>query len=646
MALVRLNQVSLAYGDAPVFREVDFSIEPGERVCLIGRNGTGKTTLLRLIMGTQQPDSGEIALRNDIVVSQLEQELPGDDGLTVREIVHSGLADIEALVTRFEALAGRHDAQSEAESERLQQRIDLLDGWRLEQRVETIMSELALPGDRRLGELSGGWRRRVGLARAIVARPDLLLLDEPTNHLDLVSIEWLESRVQRYDGAVLFISHDRAFLDRIATRIVEIDRGRLISFPGDYLAFLERREQLLEDEKSANALFDKKLASEEAWIRQGIKARRTRNEGRVRALMKLRAERAARIAPTRKAKIAIEQGELSGRKVIEARGVGHGYGGRALFRDVNIKVLRGERIALIGNNGVGKTTLLRLLLGEIEPQHGSVKLGTGIQIGYFGQLRESLDPERTVADIVGNGYDYVKLNGSDVHVIGYLQGFLFSARRAMTPVKALSGGERNRVILARLFTQPSNLLILDEPTNDLDVETLEVLEEQLLAYPGTLLIVSHDRMFVDSVATSTLAFERGGIVRRYPGGYSDWMRQGDELAVADDPIDEPGETQRPAAPTALSPAPSRPSAKQKLARTKLSFKEQRELDSLVSGIAALEQDIARLEAAIAAPGFYDQPWESTEPVLAKLRTTQFEHDRCTARWLELEDLRQRVANST
>ena len=642
MALVRLNQVSLAYGDQPVFRNVDFSIEPGERVCLIGRNGTGKTTLLRLIMGTQQADSGEIALRNDIVVSQLEQELPGDDGRTVREIVHSGLADIEALVTRFEALAGKHDAQSESAAHALQERIDLLDGWRIEQRVETIMSELALPGDRKLGELSGGWRRRVGLARALVARPDLLLLDEPTNHLDLVSIEWLESRVQRFAGAVLFISHDRAFLDRIATRIVEIDRGRLISFPGDYLAFLERREQLMEEEKTQNALFDKKLASEEAWIRQGIKARRTRNEGRVRALKRLREQRAARIAPTRKAQIAIEQAELSGRKVVDARGIGHSYGERQLFRDVNVKILRGERIALIGNNGVGKTTLLRILLNEIEPAHGSVKLGTGIEIGYFGQLRETLDPEKTVAEVVGNGYDFVKLDGRDVHVIGYLQGFLFSPRRAMTPVKALSGGERNRVILARLFTRPSNLLILDEPTNDLDVETLEVLEEQLTGYPGTLVIVSHDRMFVDSVATSTLAFERNGVVRRYPGGYSDWLRQGDELAVAEDPIEEAGDAPLPAA----SATPTPPStAKGKPSRTKLSYKDQRELEKLVPALATLERDIAALEAAIAAPGFYDQPWESTEPVLAKLRTTQAEHDRCTARWLELEDLRQQLAQT-
>jgi len=635
VALVRLNQVSLAFGDQPVFRDADFSIEPGERVCLIGRNGAGKTTLLRLVTGSQQPDAGEVVLRNDMVVSQLEQELPADAGLTVRELVASGLAGVRALVERFEDLS-RHGrgAQDAAELQALQARIDLLDGWRLDQRVEAIMSELALPAGRRLDELSGGWRRRVGLARAIVSRPDLLLLDEPTNHLDIVTIEWLESMVQRFPGAVLFISHDRAFLDRIATRIVELDRGRLISFPGDYLSFLERREQLAEEEKNQNALFDKKLAGEEAWIRQGIKARRTRNEGRVRALLKLREQRARRIAPEKKAQISIERAEQSGRKVIEARGISHGYGGRPLFTDLGVKIMRGDRVGLIGNNGVGKTTLLRILLGEITPQAGSVKLGTGIEIGYFGQLRETLDPEKTVAQVVGDGYDYVRLNGRDVHVIGYLRGFLFSARRAMTPVKALSGGERNRVILARLFTRPTNLLVLDEPTNDLDVETLEVLEEQLRAYEGTLIVVSHDRMFMDNVVTSTLAFEQGGIVRRYPGSYSDWMSQGGELAVAEDPARRDGVAGRKAPDP--PPAPARAAAR-------LSYKEQRELDGLLATIETLEREVARIEERVAAPDFYQQPWEATAPVLAELKSRQEQHEQATARWLELEDRRQHLA---
>jgi ATP-binding cassette subfamily F protein uup len=638
MALVRLNGVSLSFGDQPSFRDADFSIEPGERVCLIGRNGAGKTTLLRLITGEQHPDEGEVVLRNEIVVAQLEQELPADQGLTVREVVRSGLAGLQALVDRFEELSGRAGGEQHAgELQSLQERIDLLDGWRLDQRVEAVMTELALPAQRTLGQLSGGWRRRVGLARAIVSRPDLLLLDEPTNHLDIVTIEWLESMVQRFSGAVLFISHDRAFLDRIATRIVELDRGRLISFPGDYLAFLERREQLFADERAQNALFDKKLAAEEAWIRQGIKARRTRNEGRVRALLKLREQRAARIGQARKARISIEQAEQSGRKVIEARAITHGFGGRPLFHDLTVRIMRGDRVGLIGNNGVGKTTLLRILLGEITPQQGSVKLGTGIEIGYFGQLRETLDPEKTVAQVVGDGYDFVRLDGRDVHVIGYLQGFLFSPRRAMTPVKALSGGERNRVILARLFTRATNLLVLDEPTNDLDVETLEVLEDQLVQYEGTLIVVSHDRMFMDNVVTSTLAFEEGGVVRRYPGGYSDWLAQGGELAVAEDPTDRRSEpnTRRAGA----APAPPR------VARVKLSYKEQRELDGLVPKIEALEREIAQLQRQVAAPEFYAQPWEVTSPVLAALKGKQDEHELATARWVELEDLKSGSADS-
>ncbi|MBW7931657.1 MAG: ATP-binding cassette domain-containing protein [Gammaproteobacteria bacterium] len=636
MALLRFNRVSLAFGDIPIFHEVDFAIEAGERVCLIGRNGTGKTTLLRLISGSIQPDAGEVALRRDLVVGTLEQELSQDEGRSVRELVAEGLAPLQAMVERFELLSRGTGASEAAAAEALQQRIDLLDGWRIGQRVDAILSELALPAERRLGELSGGWRRRVALARALVARPDLLLLDEPTNHLDIDSIEWLESRIQRFPGAVLFISHDRAFLDRIASRIVELDRGRLISFPGDYLSFLERREQLAADEQAQNALFDKKLAAEETWIRQGIKARRTRNEGRVRALLKLREERAARLAPQRKPRMGIEGTTASGRKVIEARGLGHGYGGRLLFRDLSLKIMRGERIGLIGNNGVGKTTLLRILLGEISPQQGSVKLGTGIEIGYFGQLREELDPEKTVMQVVGDGYDHVVLNGNKVHVIGYLQGFLFSARRAMTPVKALSGGERNRVVLARLFSLPSNLLVLDEPTNDLDVETLEVLEEQLAAYEGTLIIVSHDRMFMDNVATSTLAFEAGGVVRRYPGGYSDWLRQGGELAVADAPP-EAASAAPPAAPQAAAPR------RRQAPRTKLSYKDQRELEALMPRIEALEAEIAALEAEVASPGFYAQPWEASAPALARLEERQREHEAATSRWIELEDLRQQAA---
>jgi ATP-binding cassette subfamily F protein uup len=635
--LARLDNVSLAFGDQQIFTDVEFEIEPGERVCLIGRNGAGKTTLLRLMTGAQQPDSGEMLFRNDIVISELEQDLPQTMELTVREVVASGLAAMQALVTEYERLSHtKLDAQGLAALEKLQHRIDGLDGWRLDQRVESIMSELNLPPEKRITELSGGWRRRVGIARALVSRPDLLLLDEPTNHLDVATIEWLENLVQRFPGAVLFISHDRAFLDRIATRIVELDRGRLLNFPGDYLKFLERKELGLEEEKGHNALFDKKLADEEAWIRQGVKARRHRNQNRVRALMQMREIRAGRLAPVAKARISIEEAEQSGRKVIEARNITHGYGGEPLIRDFSLRLMRGDRIGLVGNNGVGKSTLLRILLGEIEPQKGSVKHGTALEIGYFGQLRETLDPDKTVAYVVGDGADYIKINGHDRHVIGYLRGFLFSAKRAMTPVRALSGGERNRVILARLFTQPSNLLVLDEPTNDLDVETLEVLEDRLAEYTGTLLVVSHDRMFMDDVVTSTLAFEPGGQVRRYPGGYSDWQRQGGVLAEMESP-------NRTASAASAGNGSGR--ARRKAASRRLSYRDQRELDALPQQIGTLETEIRRLEKTASAPGFYERSWQETLPVLDALRARQAEHEQATARWLELEELRERLSAS-
>jgi ATP-binding cassette subfamily F protein uup len=637
MALVRLDDVHLAFGDQKIFNGVTFEIDPGERVCLIGRNGAGKTTLLRLIMRTQQADSGEITFKSDLVVAKLEQDLPQQLDWTAREVVAEGLASVRALVEEYERLSHTQlDKAGLAALEVLQHRIDALDGWRLEQRVDVMLTELGLPPERRISELSGGWRRRVGLARALVAKPDLLLLDEPTNHLDLSTIDWLETMITRYPGAVLFISHDRAFLDRIATRIVELDRGQLISFPGDYLKYLERKELLLAEEKEHNSLFDKKLAEEEVWIRQGVKARRHRNQNRVRQLMALRDVRAGRIAPLSRARISIEEAEQSGRKVIEARNITHGYGGEPLVKDFSIRVMRGDRIALIGNNGVGKTTLLRILLGEIEPQHGSVKLGTAIEIGYFGQLRENLDPEKTVAYVVGNGADYITMNGSQRHVIGYLRGFLFSAKRAMTPIKALSGGERNRVILARLFTRASNLLVLDEPTNDLDVETLEVLEDRLAEYTGTLLLVSHDRMFVDSVVTSTLAFEEDGQVRRYPGGYTDWQRQGGKLAV----MDFPGETLQPASGGRGGPAKA-----SKQSRAKLSYRDQRELDGLPGQIETLEKEIKVLEKEVASPKFYNRPWHETVPVLDNLKAKQAELDRVTARWLELEEMKNRLAAS-
>ena len=477
-----------------------------------------------------------------------------------------------------------------------------------------------------MNELSGGWRRRVGLARALVQKPDLLLLDEPTNHLDIETIKWLEDRVYSYPGAVLFITHDRAFLQRLATRIVEIDRGKLTSWPGNYDDYLRRKEQALEAEAAANARFDKKLEEEEAWIRQGIKARRTRNEGRARALKRMREERARRVSPDARARIYIEEADQSGRKVIRAKNVSYRYGDEPLIDGFSIKITRGDRIGLIGNNGVGKTTLLRLLLGQLDPQSGTLKHGTNLEIGYFDQLRESLDLDKSVAYNVGDGRTYIKLNGKDRHVVGYLKGFLFSPKRSETVVKALSGGERNRVILAKLFTRPANLLVLDEPTNDLDIETLEVLEEKLAEYAGTLIVVSHDREFLDNVVTSTIVFEENGRIQEYVGGYSDWVRQGRHLAVTDNPYE--------AAAGKLEAAERRRQRKP----TKLSYKDQRELDALPQEIEDLETTIAELQSAIAEPGFYKQQDAAVQATLSQLADSEALLEQRVARWDELETL--------
>ena len=514
MSLLRFDDIGLEFGDQRIWRNAELAIEPGERICLIGRNGAGKSTTLKLIMGTLEADRGEIITKDDLIVSQLEQNLPAAMDLPVTDVVRSGLTQVEALLKEYERRSKLElDKHGLRDLEALHAKIDAHDGWHLEQRVETTITELSLPFDKKMNELSGGWRRRVALAKALVQKPDLLLLDEPTNHLDIATIKWLEDRVYNYPGAVLFITHDRAFLQRLATRIVEIDRGRLTSWPGDYDNFLRRKEKSLEDETVADDKFDKKLAEEEAWVRQGIKARRTRNEGRVRTLLKMREEREERVAKEGKARIHIEEAEQSGRKVIRARNIGYSYGDEKVINDFDIKIMRGDRIGLIGNNGVGKTTLLRLLLGELEPQTGTLKVGTGLEVGYFDQLRQTLDLEKSVAYNVGEGRTYIKLNGKDRHVVGYLKGFLFSPKRTMTPVKSLSGGERNRVILAKLFTRPANLLVLDEPTNDLDIETLEVLEQKLCEYTGTLIVVSHDREFLDNVVTSTIVFEQDGNVQ-------------------------------------------------------------------------------------------------------------------------------------
>lgn len=628
MSLLRFNEISLDFGELKILHETGFSIEPGERVCLIGRNGAGKSTTLKLITGEIEADRGQIVRSTDLVISQLHQSLPEAMDLRVRDIVRSGLAETELLVEKYQQQSTLElDRHGMRELATLHARIDAHDGWHIDQRVDETITELNLPADKKMSELSGGWRRRVALAHALVQKPDLLLLDEPTNHLDIATIKWLENRVYTWPGAVLFITHDRIFLQRLATRILEIDRGKLTSWPGSYDNYLIRKEKLLEDEEAANARFDKKLAQEEVWVRQGIKARRTRNEGRSRALFKMREQRARRTARDGQARIYIEEADRSGRKVIRARNVCYRFGDEPLIEDFSIKIMRGDRIGLIGNNGVGKTTLLRLLLGDLEPMSGTLKHGTNLEIGYFDQLRQSLDLDKSVAYNVGEGRTYIKLNGKDRHIVGYLKGFLFSPKRAATPVKALSGGERNRVILAKLFTQPANLLVLDEPTNDLDIETLEVLENKLTEYGGTLIVVSHDREFLDNVVTSTIVFEDNGHIQEYIGGYSDWLRQGHALAEIDSPYG--------------AEARKRQAAKKRRQKkpTKLSYMNQRELDRLPAEIESIEASITDMQQTIADPGFYSQDHNTVQTKLQELANAEALLEQRVDRWSELEILR-------
>ncbi len=622
--LVRLDAVSVTFGEQQVLIDADFAIEPGERVCLIGRNGAGKSTTLKLITGSQEPDSGSVEKPARLRFSLLEQKLADESAEIVRDFVAHGMARQLACIAEYERLtAAALDKSQLREIEALEREIEAGGGWNVDVRIDTVVSELGLPADERMSALSGGWRRRAALAQALVSNPELLLLDEPTNHLDISTIEWLEKAVRNYPGAVLFVTHDRSFVERVATRIVDIDRGKLRSWPGGYRDYLVQRAKSDEEEDRQNALFDKKLAEEEIWIRKGVKARQTRNEGRVRALEELREVRAARIKRPRAARVQInEAAEVSGRKVIEVRNVSHGYGGRALLKDFSLRVMRGDRIGIIGNNGVGKSTLLRILLGELPPDSGSVKLGTNLEVAYFDQLRRELDVTKTVTEIVGEGREYVTIHGHKKHVVAYLTDFLFPAKRAMTPIAALSGGERNRVILAKLFTRPANLLVLDEPTNDLDVETLEALEERLEDYDGTLLVVSHDRYFLDAIVTSTLVFEPDGHVRRHAGGYSDWLARDRSLAVVDEPL-----------PTTRQ---SQGDSRERPAQRKLSYMLQRELDALPERISGLEQKLAERRAAVNEPGFYQRPHLEVQQALDELHAAENEVNAAVDRWAELE----------
>ena len=629
MSLVRFENVKLDFGDKHILVDASLALESGERVCLIGRNGAGKSSLIKLITGVLEPDGGEIDLRPDIGVSELAQTLPTELEHTVRDYVRSGLKDLSQAINAYQQQTALDEAAQDLnEIERLQRHIEAHGGWQIETRVDQVITEMGLPGELRLGELSGGWRRRVALARALISKPDLLLLDEPTNHLDLVTIEWLEGRIRSYPGAVLFVTHDRAFVKSLATRIIEIDRGRLVSWPGDYDRYLDAKAEAIEKEDRDNSLFNKKLAEEEAWIRQGIKARRTRNEGRVRALHALRDEASKKVKRDKAPQISIAEADESGRKVIEARNLVKSFGDVRLIDGLSIKIMRGDRIGLVGNNGVGKSTLIKMLIGELAPDSGVLKIGEGLEVAYFDQMRQQLDGEKTVAEIVGDGRDYIRIGGSERHVIGYLRGFLFSAERAMTKVRLLSGGECNRLILAKLFTKPSNFLILDEPTNDLDVETLEVLEDRLVEYTGTLMVVSHDRYFLDSVVSSVLVFEPGGQVVRYAGGYSDWLARGRQLAVDD-------------APTKAAEKKSKASlSNEKANPKKLSYKLQRELDQLPEKIESLESQVSKLTAVTNEAAFYDQAYDAIQPVLDELRDTQDQLDQALARWDELDSMNE------
>ncbi len=632
MPLLRLDHVSLAYGPRPLLEDVTLEIDRGERVCLVGRNGEGKSSLLRILGGEVVPDDGTVWSRPGTRIAHLAQDVAQDSRESVFDVVAGGLAEVGGLLSRYHhtaaKLAHTHTAAGVQRLSDLQHELEARNGWELEQRVETVLARLDLDGTVGMETLSGGRRRRVMLARALVCEPDVLLLDEPTNHLDIETITWMEEFLANDAGAVLFVSHDRAFLKRLATRIVELDRGQLSSWPGNYEDYLTRKADQLAVEAQHHALFDKKLSQEEAWIRQGVKARRTRNQGRVRALEALREQRRQRRERVGTANLRLEDAERSGQLVFEAEHVNFSYGGIVVIRDLTTRIMRGDRIGLIGPNGAGKSTLIKLLVGELEPDSGRLYRGTNLQVAYFDQQRAQLDPATLVMDSVGAENQMVTINGRTRHVTGYLQDFLFPPDRLRSPVSTLSGGERNRLLLARLFTQPANLLVMDEPTNDLDVETLELLEEVLLDYQGTLLLVSHDRAFLDHVVTSTLVCEGGGRIGEYVGGYTDWLRsQQNQLASMPEPSPRVS-----ASATAAVPSTEKLGVKSK----KLSFKKQRELNDLPEQIESLETEQAQLHARISEAGFYQQPSEAVTATLARLESVAGELAACYARWEALE----------
>ena len=624
MSLVAFQNVIFAVGGPPLLDNAQFTLERGERVAVIGRNGAGKSTFLKLIAGEHRPDEGEVRVQTGVRISRLEQEVPNDWQGPVFDVVAQGLGDVGGLLARWHDIS--HDPDPDlSEMASLQTQIEEIGGWELERRVEQALQRVELDGELDMQSLSGGMKRRVGLARALVQNPDVLLLDEPTNHLDLESIQWLEKFLLNWPGATVFITHDRRFLRSLATRIVEIDRGELSSWPGDYANFLRRRDERMHAQAQEQARFDKLLAQEEVWIRQGIKARRTRDEGRVRRLKAMRDERSQRRNAQGNVRMEISSAQGSGKRVFLLENVTHGFGDRCLIRDFSSTVLRGDRIGLVGPNGTGKSTLIKLLLGQMQPDQGQITIGTQLQVAYFDQYRSILREDWNALENVAEGRDFVEINGARKHPIGYLQEFLFSPERARAPISALSGGERNRLLLAKLFAQPSNLLVMDEPTNDLDVETLELLEELLADYTGTLLLVSHDREFLDNVTTQLWVFEGGGQITEVVGGYEDWERQ----AKARENAAASASSKPQAAATVTS------SAVNETPKRKLSYKEQRELEQLPPVIDGLEQQIAQLTAQLSDPGIFGDP-AALRRVSETLEAAQAELDAAYARWTELE----------
>ncbi|HFQ5099131.1 TPA: ABC transporter ATP-binding protein [Vibrio vulnificus] len=637
MALLTIHNGQLAFGDNPLLDKADFVLQEHERVCLVGRNGAGKSTLMKVLAGEVILDDGKLQITQDVIVSRLEQDPPRNEPGTVYDYVASGLAEIGEQLKIYHDLLDLV-AQDPTEKNinrlaRVQEQLDHANAWRFEDRVKHVLAALKLDAETKLTDLSGGWQRKAALAKALVCDPDVLLLDEPTNHLDVTTIEWLETFLKDFRGSIIFISHDRAFIKAMATRIVDLDRGKLASFPGDYDNYLVEKEEMLRVEEMQNAEFDKKLAQEEVWIRQGIKARRTRNEGRVRALKKLREERQNRVDVQGKAKIQIDDAARSGKIVFEAEKLQFSFDGKKIVDDFSFNIMRGDRIALIGPNGCGKSTVLKLLLDQLKPESGRLHCGTKLEVAYFDQYREILDPEKTVIDNLADGKQEVTVGGRERHALSYLQDFLFSPKRARTPVKALSGGEKNRLLLARIFLKQNNLLILDEPTNDLDIETLELLEELLANYQGTLLLVSHDRQFVDNTVTTSWIFEGEGKIEEFVGGYHDAQQQRKQAIEAREVMEKSAPKSKVVEETPKT-APAKNTSK------KLSYKLQRELEALPAKLEQLEVDIEALQEQVNSAEFFAQPVETTQPVLEQLAALEQELEIAFERWEELEAMQQ------